>query len=100
MPFDAPEAARFVVFLAEDELHESWRFIETDGNALIKGDAAVALLATLDVTRWLGKMLGWLRLQRLVGAVYLVISRSRPWLSRLVRKQRPPLKRLPEDGEL
>lgn len=100
MPFDAPQAARFVVFLTEEELHESWRFIQRDGRALIKGDAAVALLTELDATRWIGRFFAALRLQWLVGAIYTVISRSRPWLSRLVRKQRPPLLRLPEDGEL
>lgn len=100
MPFDAPEAARFVVFLTEEELHKSWRFVQRDGNALIKGHAAVALLTELDVTRPLGRLLGLLRLQAVVGILYLAISRSRPLLSRLVRKRRPALKRLPDDGIL
>ncbi len=92
LPFDDPEAARWVVFLTEDEVKESWRIIEPDGTRLVKGEAGIALLEHLDVTRWLGRLLRALRLTPLVGAVDWVISKLRPWLSHLVKKG-PPFRR-------
>lgn len=100
MPFDAPEAARFVVFLTEEELHKSWRFVQPDGNALIKGDAAVALLTELRATHYLGRILNFLHLQPLVGLIYLAISHNRPHLSRLIKNPPPTTKVLPPDGNL
>ncbi len=94
LPFDDPEAARWVVFLTEDEVKDSWRIIEPDGRRLVKGEAAIALLEHLDATRWLGRLLRALRLTRLVAAVDWAISELRPYLSNLVKKG-PPFRRPP-----
>jgi spore maturation protein SpmB len=58
------------------------------------GEAGIALLETLDLTRWLGKGLRVLRMSRLVGAIDWVISVMRPVLSRFV-KETTPVRRPP-----
>lgn len=98
-PFDAPEVARHVVFLTEEELQGSWRLVEPDGTKRIKGRAAVSLLYHLDATRYLGRILAFLRLHPVVGAIDAAISRARPLLSRLVKDDRPALKRVPPDDD-
>jgi hypothetical protein len=94
LPYDDPEAARWVVFLTEEQVKGSWRLIEPDGRRLTKGEAGVTLLEHIDGTRWLGRALRVLRLAYLVGAVDWAISQSRPFLSKLV-KNAPAFRRLP-----
>ena len=84
LPFDAPEAAQFVVFLTEEQLRYSWQLIERDGTRLTRGPAAVRLMELLRPTRRLGRLCRLRPLTRLVGAVDHLISVSRPRLSRLV----------------
>ncbi len=94
LPYDDPEAARWVVFLTEGEVEGSWRLVEPDGRRLTKGEAGIALLEHIDATRWLGRLLGMLHLTRVVGAIDWVISKLRPTLSRFVDKG-PPFRRPP-----
>ncbi|HEX2196198.1 MAG TPA: hypothetical protein VHJ76_04655, partial [Actinomycetota bacterium] len=84
LPFDAPEAAQFVVFLTEDQLEHSWQLIECDGKRLTEGPAAVRLMELLRPVRWLGKLCRSRPLTRLVGAVDHLIKVSRPKLSHVV----------------
>ncbi len=86
LPFDDPEAARFVVFLTEEQVEYSWQLIEREGTRLTKGEAAVRLMELLKPLRWLGKLCRVRPLTLLVGAVDHLISISRPTLSRLVPK--------------
>jgi hypothetical protein len=86
LPFDDPNAARFVVFLTEEQLKHSWQLIECDGTRLTKGAAAVRLMELLKPTRWLGKLCRARPLTRLVGAIDHLISINRPKLSHLVPK--------------
>jgi hypothetical protein len=86
LPFDDPEAARFVVFLTEEQLKFSWQLIERDGTRLTKGPAAVRLMQHLRPTRWLGRCCRPRALTWLVGLIDHVISVSRPRLSRFVPK--------------
>jgi hypothetical protein len=84
LPFDAPEAARFVVFLTEEQVKFSWQLIECDGKRLTKGPAAVRLMELLKPTRWLGRACRPRPLTWFVGVVDHLISKSRPKLSHLV----------------
>ena len=84
LPFDDPNAARFVVFLTEQQLTYSWQLIECDGRRLTRGEAAVRLMELLKPTRWLGKLCRPRPLTRLVGWIDHLISVSRPRLSHLV----------------
>lgn len=90
LPFDDPEAARFVVFLTEEQVKFSWQLIECGGERLTKGPAAVRLMELLRPLRWLGKACRKARLTWLVGAVDHLISVSRPKLSKIVPKGRGP----------
>lgn len=86
LPFDAPEAAPFVVFLTEEQVRFSWQLIECDGRRLTKGPAAVRLMELLKPTRWLGRLCRPRPLTQLVGAIDHLVSISRPALSRVVPK--------------
>ena len=86
LPFDDPEAARFVVFLTEEQLKYSWQLIERDGTRLTKGPAAVGLMQQLKPTRWLGRACRPRPFTWLVGVIDHLISISRPKLSHLVPK--------------
>lgn len=86
LPFDDPEAARFVVFLTEDQVKYSWQLIECGGTRLTKGPAAVRLMQLLKPTRWLGNLCRSRPLTRLVGVIDHLISVNRPRLSKLVPK--------------
>jgi hypothetical protein len=86
LPYDDPEAARFVVFLTEEQVEYSWQLIECDGTRLTKGPAAVRLLQLLKPTRWIGRVCRTPLLTRLVGALDHLISISRPTLSKIVPK--------------
>ena len=86
LPFDDPEAARFVVFLTEEQVKYSWQLIECGGTRLVKVPAAVRLLQLLKPTRWLGKLCRARPLTRLVGVIDHLICVNRPRLSRLVPK--------------
>ena len=90
LPFDAPEAARFVVFLTEEQVKHTWQLIECGGTRLTKGPAAVRLMELLKPTRWLGRLCRAARLTWLVGAVDHLISVSRPKLSHVVPKGEGP----------
>ncbi len=96
LPFDDPEAAEHTVFLTESQLKDSWQLIETDGTRLVKGRALVRLLGLLPALAWLGRVLSSLHLYALAGVVDQAISKSRPFLSRLVRDapgpRRPPVR--------
>ena len=84
LPFDDPEAARFVVFLTEDQVRYSWQLIEPDGTRLTKGPAAVRLMQHLKPTRWIGKVCRAQPLTWLVGKIDHLICISRPTLSHIV----------------
>ncbi|MDQ3956962.1 MAG: hypothetical protein M3273_01435 [Actinomycetota bacterium] len=84
LPFDDAEAARFVVFLTEEQLRFSWQLIECDGTRLTKGPAAVRLLELLAPTRLLGRLCRPCRLTGLIGLIDHAIDVLRPWLSRIV----------------
>ncbi len=86
LPFDDPNAARFVVFLTEEQVKYSWQLIERDGTRLTKGEAAVRLLQLLKPTRWLGKACRPRALTWLVGRIDHLICIARPKLSHLVPK--------------
>ncbi len=86
LPFDDPNAARFVVFLTEDQVKFSWQLIERHGTRLTKGAAAVRLMELLKPLRWLGKLCRPWPLTKIVGAIDHLISISRPMLSHLVPK--------------
>lgn len=90
LPFDDPNAARFVVFLTEDQVKFSWQLIECDGTRLTKGPAAVRLLELLKPTRWLGRLCRPRLLTKLVGAIDHLISIGRPQLSKIVPKGAGP----------
>jgi predicted DCC family thiol-disulfide oxidoreductase YuxK len=90
LPFDDPAAAEFVVFLERGRIEESWQLIECDGRRLTHGDAFLRLLEIVDRTRWIARALKALRLERLAGAVDWAISRSRPYLARVVRNGPAP----------
>ncbi len=84
LPFDDPEAARFVVFLTEEQLKSSWQLIECDGTRLTKGPAAVRLMELLAPTRRLGRLCRPRPLTRLVGVIDHLVNLARPQLSRIV----------------
>lgn len=86
LPFDDPNAARFVVFLTEDQVKYSWQLIERDGTRLTKGAAAVRLMQLLKPLRWLGQLCRFRPLTKLVGAADHAICVSRPKLSKIVPK--------------
>lgn len=86
LPFDDPNAARFVVFLTEDQVKYSWQLIERDGTRLTKGAAAVRLMQLLKPLRWLGRLCRFRPLTRLVGVADHAICVSRPKLSKIVPK--------------
>ena len=86
LPFDDPNAARFVVFLTEDQVKYSWQLIECGGTRLTKGAAAVRLMQLLKPLRWLGELCSPRPLTKLVGAIDHLISLSRPKLSKIVPK--------------
>lgn len=84
LPYDDAQAARFVVFLTEEQVRFSWQLIECDGRRLTKGEAAVRLMELLKPTRWIGKLCRPRPLTWLVGVLDHAISVSRPKLSRVV----------------
>ncbi|HEV2754302.1 MAG TPA: hypothetical protein VG318_00805 [Actinomycetota bacterium] len=84
LPYDDPEAARFVVFLTEEQVEYSWQLIECDGTRLTKGKAAVRLMELLKPTRWLGRLCRPRPLTWLVGKVDHLICIARPKLSHIV----------------
>ncbi|MDQ4023875.1 MAG: hypothetical protein M3217_00065 [Actinomycetota bacterium] len=86
LPFDDPEAARFVVFLTEEQVRYSWQLVECDGTRLTKGEAAVRLMELLKPTRWLGRVCRPRPLTWLVGVIDHLVSMARPHLSHLVPK--------------
>lgn len=86
LSFADPEAARFVVFLTEEQVRYSWQLIEPQGARLTKGAAAVRLMQILKPTRWIGKLCSPRPLTWLVGAFDHLISISRPKLSKIVPK--------------
>ncbi|MFN2588556.1 MAG: hypothetical protein ABR613_10630 [Actinomycetota bacterium] len=90
LAFDDPEAARFVVFLTEEQVRHSWQLIECDGTRLVKGEAAVRLMELLKPTRWIGRLCRPRPLTWLVGAVDHLVALARPALSRLVPKRPGP----------
>ena len=94
LPFADPEAARFVVFLTEEQLKYSWQLIECDGTRLTKGPAAVRLMELLRPTRLLGRLCRPRPLTRLVGLIDHAICLARPRLSCLV-PDRPGPRRWP-----
>ncbi|MDQ3914539.1 MAG: hypothetical protein M3323_04290 [Actinomycetota bacterium] len=86
LPFDDPEAARFVVFLTEEQVRFSWQLIECDGTRLTRGEAAVRLMELLKPTRWIGRLCRPRPLTSLVGVIDHLVSVARPRLSHLVPK--------------
>lgn len=94
LPYDDPAAAEFVVFLERGRIEDSWQLIEPDGRRLTHGHALVRLLEVLPATRWLGRVLRVGRLTWLATAVDWLISKSRPYASRLV-PDRPGPRRWP-----
>lgn len=90
LPYDDPEAAEFVVFLERGRIEKSWQLIEPDGTRLTHGDAVVRLLETVDATRWLGVLLRASRLTWLATALDRLISRARPYASRIVPNKPGP----------
>lgn len=86
LPFDDPNAARFVVFLTEEQLKYSWQLIECGGARFTKGPAAVRLMQLLKPLRWLGRLCRPKPLTWLVGVIDNAISLSRPQLSKVVPK--------------
>lgn len=86
IPYDHPDVARFVVFLTEDQVRDSWRLYLPDGRRMTKGQAGTTLLELLGPTRLVGRALRRLRLEWLVGLVDKAVSRMRPLLSRIMSK--------------
>ena len=66
-----------------------------DGRRLQGGEAGIELMRLIDRTRRIGNALATIRLTRLVGLIYALISRSRAFLGHFVRNapgpRRPPV---------
>lgn len=94
LSFEVPEAAPYVAGIPEDELYASWHLIEPNGARLVGGDAGIALLEHIRLTRPVGRLFRWARLYALVAAVDCFLKEHRVRLNRFVPEvpapHRPP----------
>ncbi len=84
LPFEDADAAPYLDPFPEDVREESWHLFTPDGRHLTKGPAGVALLESTDRFRPLARVIRTLRLTWLVGALYWVVSKARPQMSRFM----------------
>lgn len=84
LPFEDADAMPYLEPYPEDVREESWHLFTPEGEHLTKGRAGVALFERIDSLRGLARVIRALRLTWLVGALYWVLSKARPQLSRFM----------------
>lgn len=75
--------------MSEEEMDESWQWIDPDGTRLMKTPAAIALLETLCFTRPVARAIRFARLSWLVGLGNGFFSRIRTRAGKLVPDVEP-----------
>jgi predicted DCC family thiol-disulfide oxidoreductase YuxK len=84
LSLEVPEAAPYVAGIPEEEVYASWHLIEPNGDRLVGGNAGIALLEQVRLTRPLGRLLRWARLSAAVAAVDRFLKEHRGRLNRFV----------------
>ena len=85
LPLKDEEAGHLPGSIPEEARHECWWLVLRDGRPIAgHHGGGVMLLAELDVTRPLGRLLGGLRLSPIVDVLDAMVSRYRKSLSRVV----------------
>jgi hypothetical protein len=69
VPFDVPAARPYTDLLTEDEMEESWQWIEPNGTRFMETAAALRLIESAPAVRWMASVIRTLRLTWLVGLV-------------------------------
>ena len=87
---DDKAAAPYAVRVSEDEIKESWQFVEPTGVRMMHGPAAIRLLEYIPATRWLGKVLRGLGLTPFVTAANRLLGRLRKPLGRFFPNPQVP----------
>ena len=92
--YENPVTIPFRAEIPPADFERSWQLLMPDGRRLQSGEAGIELMRLIPRTRRLGRALASLRMTRLVGLVYVLVSRNRPLLGHLVRNapgpHRPP----------
>ena len=91
---DSPEAADLLETLTDEERKANWHLVQRNGDDLVMGEAAIAVLELLAPTRWLGVACRRLRLGWLLGWIDWVFKKARGRLGRFV-PDRPGPERFP-----
>jgi hypothetical protein len=85
LPLEDEAAGQLLTAVPEQSRGECWWFVCGDGTP-VRGDAGagVMLLAQVQLTRPLGRALGWLGLSPVIDAIDRLMARYRKRLGRLV----------------
>jgi len=70
--------------LPPDERSDHWHLVTPQLDDLTRGKGLIALLGELTRTRWLSRVLSWLRAERLLDGFDSVLRRIKGKLGRLV----------------
>jgi hypothetical protein len=85
LPLKDEEAGSLLASIPEEARHECWWLILRDGTPVAgHHGGGVRLLAELELTRPVGRLLGGSHLSSMVDALDTVVSRYRKTLSRVV----------------
>jgi hypothetical protein len=84
LPADDALVADLLPGLTADQKSDHWHLLTPAMDDLIEGKGLIALLGELAVTRWLSRLLTFLRAERLLDGLDRVLGRMRGEMGNLV----------------
>ncbi len=84
LPFDDARVASLLPDLTSDQRSDHWHLITPQLDDLTTGKGLIALLGELAPTRWLSRVLSFLRAGRLLDGLDAVLERVRGKMGKLV----------------
>ncbi len=84
LPLDDALVEHLLPHLTADQRSDHWHLVTPQLDDLTRGKGLIALLGELAPTRWLSRVLSWLRAVRLLNGFDGVLKRTRSKMGKLV----------------